>query len=79
METLIGFAVGYVVGTQHGRDGLRRMQESIEALRHSDEVRAALIAGASIAGSAVRQVLGSGAGAIASGAAEAVVTAMKKK
>ena len=79
METLIGFAVGYVVGTQQGRDGLRRMQESVEALRSSPEVRAALLTGASIAGNAVRQVLGTGAGAIASGAAEAMVAAARKK
>lgn len=79
METLIGFAVGYMVGTQHGRDGLRRVQESIDALRESPDVRAALLAGASIAGSAVRQVLGTGAGAIASGAAEAMVAAVKKR
>jgi hypothetical protein len=79
METLIGFAVGYVVGTQHGRDGLRRIQESIDAVWASDDVRTALVAGASIAGSAVRQALGTGAGAIASGAADALVGAIKKK
>lgn len=79
METLIGFAVGYVVGTQQGKDGLRRVQESIEALRSSEDVRAALITGASIAGSAVRQVLGNGAGAIASGAADALVASLKRR
>lgn len=79
METLIGFAVGYVVGTQQGRDGLRRMQETIEAIRSSDEVRMAVITGASIAGSAVRQALGSGAGALASGAADAVIASFKRR
>jgi hypothetical protein len=79
METLIGFAVGYVVGTQQGKEWLRRMQESIEALRSSEDVRAALVTGASIAGSAVRQVLGSGAGAVASGAADALVASLKRR
>lgn len=79
METLIGFAVGYVVGTQQGKDGLRRMRESIDALRASPEVKVALLAGAAIAGNAVRQVLGAGAGVVASGAAEAVVAAVRKR
>lgn len=79
METLIGFAVGFVVGTQQGKDGLRRTLESIDALRSSPEVRSAMLAGAAVAGNAVKQVLGSGAGALASGAADAVVTAIRKR
>ncbi len=55
------------------------MQETIEAIRSSDEVRMAVITGASIAGSAVRQVLGSGAGALASGAADAVIASIKRR
>jgi hypothetical protein len=79
METLIGFAVGYMVGTQQGRDGLRRVLESIETLRSSDDVRVALVAGASIAGNVVRQVLGAGAGAIATEAADALAASLKRR
>jgi hypothetical protein len=39
MQTLIGFAVGYYLGTQHGREGLRRVLEAWDALRRSEEVR----------------------------------------
>jgi hypothetical protein len=72
METLIGFVAGYLVGTKQGRDGLAKARESIDAIRHSAEVRQMLLTGASVAGSAVRQVLGGGAGAVLTGAVEAL-------
>jgi hypothetical protein len=58
METLIGFAIGYFVGAQQGRDGLRKVIEAADAIRNSPEARQAVLAGASIAGSAARRVLG---------------------
>ena len=66
METLIGFAVGYLVGTRQGRDGLAKVRESWDAIRQSPEVRQLMQTGAKVAGSAVRQVLSGGGGAMIS-------------
>lgn len=72
METLIGFAVGYLVGSQQGRDGLAKMRESVDAIRNSPEARKLALTAASVAGSAVKTVLSGGAGAVISGAVEAL-------
>jgi hypothetical protein len=76
METLIGFAVGYVFGTRQGREGLANARRSWEAIRTSPEVRQMLAGGVAIAGSAFRQVLRGGAGAVLSGAVDAVTHRM---
>jgi hypothetical protein len=39
METILGFVVGYLVGTREGRDGLERMRSSWRSIRTSPEVR----------------------------------------
>jgi hypothetical protein len=39
MEVLVGFAVGFVVGTRQGRDGLARIIESANGIRSSKEVQ----------------------------------------
>lgn len=72
METLIGFAVGYLVGTRHGREGLEKARESLQAIRNSPETRRLVLTGVAVAGGAVRQVLGGGAGAALSAAMEAI-------
>lgn len=66
METLIGFAVGYYVGTREGKAGLRKAMESLEAIRDSDEVRqlAGMIA------PTLKKIAGGGAGAMVSGVLE---------
>jgi hypothetical protein len=33
VETLVGFAVGFVVGTREGREGLVRITEAYKAIR----------------------------------------------
>ena len=72
METLIGFAIGYLVGTRQGRDGLEKMMSSIDAIRNSPEVKQLLLVGASTAGSAAKQVLGGTAGTALGGALSAL-------
>ncbi|GAB3874436.1 hypothetical protein ACFQ1S_14120 [Kibdelosporangium lantanae] len=57
METLIGFAVGFVVGTQYGRDGLAKVRDSWQAISSSPEFHNLLRTGAAVAGSAVREVM----------------------
>lgn len=61
METLIGFMVGYVLGTRQGRDGLRAVRQSVEAIRNSPEARELLAGGVSVAGSMAKQLLSGGA------------------
>ncbi len=39
MEVLVGFAVGYVVGTKQGKDGVARTVESLSAIRSSPSVQ----------------------------------------
>ena len=39
METIIGFAAGYLTGTKAGRDGLERMRSSARAIAQSPEAR----------------------------------------
>jgi hypothetical protein len=70
METLIGFAIGYLIGTRQGQDGLRKVRDSVEAIRNSPEVRQMLVGGASVAGSMAQQMLGGGAGAVLGGVVE---------
>ena len=38
METIIGFVVGFVVGTREGRAGLDRLRKSWHSIRTSPEV-----------------------------------------
>ena len=72
VETLIGFAIGYMVGTQQGRDGMKKSLEAFESIRQSPEVKQTVLVGVTVAGGAVRQVLGGGAGAALTGAVEAL-------
>ncbi|HUR74814.1 MAG TPA: hypothetical protein VMZ00_11110 [Sporichthya sp.] len=39
MEVLVGFAVGFVVGTKQGSDGVAKVIESFNAIRSSKEVQ----------------------------------------
>lgn len=72
METLIGFVIGYMVGTRQGRDGLQKTRESFDAIRSSPEVRQLVATGASIAGSTMKKLLSGGAGPMLGGVVEAV-------
>jgi hypothetical protein len=39
METLIGFAVGFILGTREGPAGLARLKQSVAAIRESGQVK----------------------------------------
>jgi hypothetical protein len=39
METLIGFAVGFFLGTREGKEGFAKLKESLEAIRESADVK----------------------------------------
>ncbi len=57
MDVLIGFAVGYWVGTRHGREGLQKAMDSAQAIWASPETKRLLGEGLSafetVAGPAV--------------------------
>jgi len=72
METMIGFVIGYYVGTQHGRDGLARARESIEAIRKSPQTRELLGTAYAAARPLIKQLVSGGAGAMVSGAVEEI-------
>ena len=42
MEVVFGFAVGYFIGTRHGRKGLQEAIESAQAIMASPETRRVL-------------------------------------
>jgi hypothetical protein len=50
MEVLIGFAVGYWVGTRQGREGLERTMDSVRAIAARPETRRLLGVGRSAGG-----------------------------
>jgi hypothetical protein len=47
MEVILGFAVGYWVGTRQGRDGLQRALDSARTIWESPETKRALREGLS--------------------------------
>ncbi len=73
METIIGFAAGYLVGSKEGKAGYERLKTSIQAIAKSNEARRLAADAASLAGMLVRQVSARGVGASASGVAELVL------
>lgn len=75
METLIGFAIGYVVGTQQGREGLQKVRDSLGAILKSDDFRNVLSMSAAVSGDAVKTILSGGAGPVL---AEVVELASRK-
>jgi hypothetical protein len=54
METIIGFAAGYLVGAKEGRDGLARLKSSVESIAKSPEARRLAAEAMSFAGMMVR-------------------------
>ena len=73
METIIGFAAGYLVGSKEGKAGYERLKASVQAIAKSREARKLAGDAASLAGMLVRQASARGLGASASGVAELVM------
>jgi hypothetical protein len=53
MEALLGFLVGFWVGTKQGRQGMLKLIESADAIRRSPETRRLIAQGISTGVSAV--------------------------
>jgi hypothetical protein len=69
METIIGFAAGFLVGTREGRAGLARLRKSLRAIADSPQTRRLAADAITIGGSIARQASAKGA----SGTGSAVV------
>jgi hypothetical protein len=65
MFALVGFAVGYVVGVQQGKEGMAKLIESWKHIQDSEEFAAAIDTARTMAGSLLRQALETGGGMVA--------------
>jgi hypothetical protein len=57
MGTIIGVLVGYVLGTQSGKEGWQETKAAWATIRQSEELRDLLAGGVSLARDSVGQVL----------------------
>ena len=65
MLALVGFAVGYYVGAQSGREGLERLVSSLGAIQKSDEFAALVDTARQLLGQAAKQAMEMGTGMVA--------------
>ena len=72
MMALMGFAVGYVVGVQQGREGMERLIASWKHIQGSEEFAAAIETGKTMAISLLKQAFETGTGVV-SGEVKSVV------
>jgi hypothetical protein len=79
METIIGFAAGYLVGSKEGKAGYERFKSSVQAIAKSKEARRIAADAASLATMLARQVSARGVGATATGVAELVMRRVNEK
>jgi hypothetical protein len=73
METIIGFAAGYLAGAKEGKAGLERLKSSVQAIVKSPEARRMAAEAVSLGGALIRRTSARGIGASASGVAELVM------
>lgn len=57
METILGFVAGYMAGCRDGKDGAKRLRESIEAIMSSGEVRRLAAEAMTVAEAATRRAI----------------------
>lgn len=72
MMALMGFAVGYMVGAEQGREGMDRLIASWKHIRGSDEFAAAIDTAKMMAVSFLKQAFETGTGVV-SGEVKGVV------
>jgi hypothetical protein len=70
METIIGFVAGYLVGVNGGRDGLKRVRSSWEAIRTSPEAHRLVSEGIALAQGVVGRASRGGLAATIGGVAD---------
>jgi hypothetical protein len=72
MMALVGFAVGYVVGVQQGKEGMAKLVSSWQHIQGSEEFAAAIESGRTMLGGLLKQALQAGGGVV-SGEVKSVV------
>ncbi len=72
MMALVGFAIGYVVGVQQGKEGMARLIESWQQIQGSEEFAAAIQSGREMLIGIMKQAFETGTG-IVSGEVKDVV------
>ena len=65
MLALVGFAFGYAVGAQQGKEGLQRLMSSWQAIQKSEEFAAMMETAREMLTGVVRQAFETGTGVIA--------------
>ncbi len=73
METIIGFVVGFVVGTREGRAGLDRIRKSWHSIRTSPEVHRLAREATTVTESLARQAAKRGLGGTIGGLSEMLI------
>jgi hypothetical protein len=73
METIIGFVVGFIVGTREGRAGVERLRTSWHSIRSSPEVRRLAREATTVAESVARQAAKGGLGPAIGGVTDALM------
>jgi hypothetical protein len=69
METLVGFAFGFWLGTKEGKEGVAKILESWKAIRESTELKNLVGGAIGVVVPIVSEIRANGAGAIGSKAA----------
>ena len=64
MMALVGFAIGYVVGVQQGKEGMAKLVDSFNEIRASEEFAAALESGREMVFAIVKQAFEAGTGIV---------------
>jgi hypothetical protein len=72
MMALVGFAVGYVVGAQQGKEGMARLVSAWQEIQGSEEFAAAIASGREIAVGIIKQALQTGTGIVSGEVKDAV-------
>ena len=72
MMALVGFAFGYVVGVQQGKEGMARLINSWREIQGSEEFAAALETGREMLVSLVKQAFEAGTGMVTGEVKDAV-------
>ena len=65
MLTLVGFAIGYVVGAQQGREGMNKLLSSWRAIQSSEEFAASLESARALLTNVAKQAFETGTGVVA--------------
>ena len=74
MEAIIGFVVGYLVGSREGKAGLDRLRTSWDAIRTSPEVRRMAGEAAVVAEAMVRRAASGGLSGTVSGVTDLIAS-----